>query len=65
MAAVACRSVRWAPRVQMLGGLVEADGSLGIADAVGRLDAPEELADRLSGQLRSLGQGESRHVVYA
>jgi hydroxymethylbilane synthase len=51
--------------LHLLGGLVEADGSLGIADAVGRLDAPEELADRLSGQLRSLGQGESRHVVYA
>jgi hydroxymethylbilane synthase len=51
--------------LHLLGGLVRADGSQSIADATGRLDAAEELADLLSDRLRRLGQDESRHVVYA
>jgi hydroxymethylbilane synthase len=51
--------------LHLLGGLALDDGSLNIADAVGRLDAPEELADQLSERLRSPGAGQQRRVVYA
>jgi hydroxymethylbilane synthase len=51
--------------LHLLGGLARDDGSLGIAEALGRLDAPEELADRLADRLRTPGGGEQRRVVYA
>jgi hydroxymethylbilane synthase len=51
--------------LHLLGGLALADGTLNVASAVGRLDAPEELADRLSARLRAPGAGEQRRVVYA
>lgn len=51
--------------LHLLGGLVCDDGSLSVADATGRLDAPEELADQLAVRLRSPGAGEQRRVVYA
>jgi hypothetical protein len=38
---------------------------LSVADALGRLAAPEELADQLASRLRSPGAGEQRRVVYA
>jgi hydroxymethylbilane synthase len=51
--------------LHLLGGLAHDDGSLSVADAVGRLEAPEELADQLASRLRSPGAGEQRRVVYA
>jgi len=48
-----------------LGGLARDDGSLRIADALGRLDAPEELADRLADRLTTPGEGEQRRVANA
>jgi len=51
--------------LHLLGGLASDDGTLSIADALGRLDAPEELADHLAVRLRSPGAGEQRRVVYA
>ena len=51
--------------LHLLGGLAHDDGSLVVADAIGRLDAPEELADLLADRLRSPGSGEQRRVVYA
>ena len=51
--------------LHLLGGLARDDGSLSVADATGRLDAPEELADQLAVRLRSPGAGERRRVVYA
>ena len=39
--------------LHLLGGLALEDGSLRIADALGRLDAPEALADELTRRLRS------------
>jgi hydroxymethylbilane synthase len=51
--------------LHLLGGLAREDGSLGIAEAVGRVDAPEDLADRLADRLRAPGQGEPRRVAYA
>lgn len=51
--------------LHLLGGLAREDGSLGIAEAMGHLDAPEELADRLAGRLRTPGEGEQRRVAYA
>ncbi|HLZ27894.1 MAG TPA: hydroxymethylbilane synthase [Chloroflexota bacterium] len=51
--------------LHLLAGLARDDGSLAIAEAVGRLDAPEELADRLAGRLRTPGHGEQRRVAYA
>ena len=47
------------------GGNTCQTGSLAVADAIGRLDAPEELADLLADRLRSPGGGEQRRVVYA
>ena len=51
--------------LHLLGGLVRDDGTLSVADATGRLDAPEELADQLAVRLRSPGAGQQRRVVYA
>ncbi len=51
--------------LHLLGGLAREDGSLSVADALGRLDAPEELGDLLARRLRSPGAGEQRRVVYA
>ncbi len=51
--------------LHLLGGLAHDDGSLSIADALGRLDAPDDLADQLAERLRSPGGGEQRRVVYA
>jgi hydroxymethylbilane synthase len=51
--------------LHLLGGLAADDGTLSIASATGRLDAPEELADQLASRLRSPGAGEQRRVVYA
>jgi len=51
--------------LHLLGGLALADGTLNVASATGRLDAPEELADRLAERLRAPGAGEQRRVVYA
>ena len=51
--------------LHLLGGLARDDGSLSVADATGRLDAPEDLADQLAERLRSPGSGERRRVVYA
>jgi len=52
-------------KLHLLGGLAHDDGSLSVADAVGELAAPEELADRLADRLRKPGAGEQRRVVYA
>lgn len=52
-------------QLHLLGGLAHDDGSLSVADAVGELAAPEELADRLADRLRKPGAGEQRRVVYA
>ncbi len=49
----------------LLGGLAVADGTLNVASATGRLDAADELADRLAERLRAPGAGEHRRVVYA
>lgn len=51
--------------LHLLGGLARDDGTLGVASALGRLDAPEELADQLTTRLRSPGAGDQRRVVYA
>ena len=51
--------------LHLLGGVARDDGSLSVAEAVGRLDAPEELADELTERLRSPGAGERRPMVYA
>ncbi|MDQ6672360.1 MAG: hydroxymethylbilane synthase [Chloroflexota bacterium] len=51
--------------LHLLGGVARDTGSLRIAEAVGRLDAPEELADRLANRLTTPGQGEQRPVAYA
>lgn len=51
--------------LHLLGGLARDDGTLGVASALGRLDAPEELADQLTTRLRSPGAGDPRRVVYA
>jgi hydroxymethylbilane synthase len=51
--------------LHLLGGLARDDGPVRIADIVGRLDAPEELADRLAERLTLPGQGEHRRVAYA
>ena len=51
--------------LHLLGGLARDDGSLSVADATGRLNAPEDLADQLAERLRSPGSGERRRVVYA
>jgi len=51
--------------LHLLGGLAREDGSLGVAEAVGRMDAPEDLADRLADRLRSPGQDEHRRMAYA
>jgi hydroxymethylbilane synthase len=50
--------------LHLLGGLAREDGTLSVAEAEGRLAAPEELADRLSERLRSAGAGDKRRVVY-
>jgi hypothetical protein len=49
----------------LLGGLALEDGALSVATAIGRLDAPEELADRLAERLRTRGTGDQRRVIYA
>jgi hydroxymethylbilane synthase len=51
--------------LHLLGGIALEDGTLNVAAAVGRLDAPEELADQLAERLRTPGAGEHRRVVYA
>ncbi len=51
--------------LHLLGGLAVDDGSVRVADALGRLDAPEALADELSERLRSPRAGEQRRVLYA
>ena len=51
--------------LHLLGGLALEDGSLNVADAIGRLDAPEQLADQLAERLRTPGAGEQRRVLYA
>jgi hydroxymethylbilane synthase len=52
-------------QLHLLGGLARDDGSLSVADDLGELAAPEELADRLAVHLRKPGAGEQRRVVYA
>jgi hydroxymethylbilane synthase len=51
--------------LHLLGGLALEDGALSVATAIGRLDAPEELADRLAERLRTRGTGDQRRVIYA
>ena len=51
--------------LHLLGGVAFDEGSLRVADALGRLEAPEALADELTERLRSPGAGEQRRVVYA
>ena len=51
--------------LHLLGGLAHEDGTLSIGEAIGRLDAPEQLADQLSDRLRTPGGGEQRRVIYA
>lgn len=51
--------------LHLLGGIARDDETLSVADALGRLDAPEELADQLADRLRSRGAGDERRVVYA
>ncbi|MBV9578580.1 MAG: hydroxymethylbilane synthase [Chloroflexi bacterium] len=51
--------------LHLLGGLANDDGSLSVADLLGELASPEELADRLAEHLRQPGAGEQRRVVYA
>jgi hydroxymethylbilane synthase len=51
--------------LHLLGGIANDDGTLAIADAEGRLDSPEELADELAARLRSPGAGDQRRVLYA
>lgn len=50
--------------LHLLGGLAQDDGTLSIAALLGRLEAPEDLADELAKHLRSPG-AEHRRVVYA
>lgn len=50
--------------LHLLGGLALDDGSLNVASLVGRLDAPEELADRLAEHLRTPSAGEQRRVLF-
>ena len=50
--------------LHLLGGIARDDGTLSVADALGRLDAPETLGDELAERLRSPGAGEQRRVVY-
>jgi hydroxymethylbilane synthase len=52
-------------RLNLLGGLALEDGTLNVASAVGRLEAPEELADELANRLRAPGAGEHHKVVFA
>ncbi len=51
--------------LHLLGGLAREDGRVRIADAVGRLDAPEELGDRLAERLRATAEGDQLRVAYA
>jgi hydroxymethylbilane synthase len=51
--------------LRLIGGLVRDDGSLSVADELGRLDAPEELGDRLAERLRVASAGQHRRVIYA
>lgn len=51
--------------LHLLGGVSRDDGSLSIAEVLGRLDAPEQLADQLTDRLRTPGAGEQRRVLYA
>src|SRR5258708_27574670 len=44
--------------LHLVGGLARDDGSLAVLEAVGRLEAPEELADGLAERLRTPGEGE-------
>jgi hydroxymethylbilane synthase len=57
-------TVRVDGALHLLGGIARDDGSLSVADAVGRLDTPEELADKLAEHLRSPRPGEQRRVVH-
>jgi hydroxymethylbilane synthase len=52
-------------QLHLLGGLAHEDGSLSVANVLGELTAPEDLADRLAEHLRRPGAGEQRRVVYA
>jgi hydroxymethylbilane synthase len=56
---------RPAGELHLLGGLALENGTLNVASAVGRLDAPEELGDQLAERLRAPGAGEQHRVVYA
>jgi hydroxymethylbilane synthase len=51
--------------LHLLAGIARADGTLSVAQANGRLYAPDELANRLAERLRSPGAGDQRRVVYA
>jgi hydroxymethylbilane synthase len=51
--------------LHLLGGLALEDGTLSVASAMGRLSAPEELADLLAQRLRAPGAGDQRRVVFA
>ena len=52
-------------QLHLLGGLARDDGTLSVADALGKLADPEELGARLAARLRHPGAGEQRRVVYA
>jgi hydroxymethylbilane synthase len=51
--------------LNLLGGVALEDGTLNVASAQGRLEAPEELADELANRLRAPGAGEQHKVVFA
>jgi hydroxymethylbilane synthase len=51
--------------LHLLGGLALDNGTLCVSSLTGRLDGPDELADRLAQRLRAPGAGEERRVVYA
>jgi hydroxymethylbilane synthase len=51
--------------LHLLGGIAREDGTLSVADALGRLDAPDELGDELAQRLRSPDAGPQRRVMYA
>jgi hydroxymethylbilane synthase len=50
--------------LHLLGGLAHDDGTLSVADALGRLEAPEALADQLADVLQS-PDSPQRRVMYA
>ena len=54
------RPYRWQVAIALASIVLKA-----VADVLGRLNGPEELADELAARLRSPGAGERRRVVYA